>query len=1111
MAWKDAGRGPASQRPGRNSWAFSRIDWTAAGRPSPGAVTGSAIGGAGRTVFVFPGQAGQWAGMGAELAGASAVFAGRLGECSAALEPLTGWRVEDVLGDARALERTEVVQPALWAVMVSLAAVWQAAGVEPDAVAGHSQGEIAAAVVAGVLSLEDGARVIALRSRALTGLSGRGAMLAVALAAGAVRERLAAWGGRLAVAVVNGPAATVVCGDPDAVRELAAACRADGVRARVLPFDYAAHGPQVGEVEQEILGALAGIEPRRARIPVLSAMTGEWLDGPELGAAYWYESLRAPVEFERSVRVLARSGHRAFIEVSPHPVLTGAIGETLEEAVSSLTAEPAVTGTLRRGDGGPVRLLTSFAEAHTRGVSVDWAAVLPAACRVDLPTYAFEHKQYWAQSLSSLKALRAVAAGARTANLGHEDRDRGAGLRYQISWVPVADAGRAAGADPAALAGTWLLVIPGGRPGAGLAAACARALTAHGAEVVVAEAGPAAAGRANMAARIDEALRNRTEVAGVLSLLALDTGPLPGFPAVPAGLAGTVSLVQALGDAGIDAPLWAVTSGAVAAMPEETLTSPVQAQIWGLGRVAGLEHPDRWGGLVDLPPELAEQSGPDGPSVLDEQAGARLCAVLAGRGEDGEDQVAIRQAGILARRLVRAPAAPGAGDWIPRGTALVTGGTGAIGGHVSRWLAERGAPRVVLASRSGPGAAGAAALAAGIAAAGTAVEVLAGDSANREDLAGVLSRIAAGHATGDGSPLTAVFHAAGLGQGTELGDTTLAEVAAVTGAKAAGAAHLDELTGGIDLDAFVLFSSIAATWGSALQPGYAAANAFLDALAERRRGQGLAGTSVAWGPWGGGGMTDAGSAGQLRRRGLGLLDPVEAVAALGRVLDAGEVTVTVADVDWVRFVPPFTLRRPSPLLSALPEARKMTDAVDSAEAGDTAGPAGTGLAERLAGLARAEQERLLVNLVRAEAAVALGHDSPDAVEPGHAFRDLGFDSLTAVELRNRLRAATGVKLPAAVVFDYPTSNALAEFLRTEISQEEPALPPVFSQLDQLESILSGIPDESDIRADITARLRTVLSKWVGGNDSPQQETAASKLKSATADEVFAFINKELAN
>jgi short-subunit dehydrogenase len=328
--------------------------------------------------------------------------------------------------------------------------------------------------------------------------------------------------------------------------------------------------------------------------------------------------------------------------------------------------------------------------------------------------------------------------------------------------------------------------------------------------------------------------------------------------------------------------------------------------------VAGLEHPDRWGGLVDLPP------------VLDERAAMRLRAVLAGA---GEDQVAIRGAGVLARRLVRAPSprADGRGR-VPRGSVLVTGGTGAIGGHLARWAAGRGTARLVLVSRSGPAAAGTAALAAQLAGAGAAVAVLAGDMAERAEVTGLLAWIGA-----SGPALSAVLHAAGTAQLCSVADTSAAEMARVLAAKAAGAALLDELTAGADLDAFVVFSSIAATWGSGMQPGYSAANAFLDALAESRRGRGLAGTSVAWGAWDGGGMTDAESAAQLARRGVRLMDPQLAVAALGQVLDAGEGPLTVADVDWARFATSFTVRRASPLIGDLPEVRQaLAEAADEA-------------------------------------------------------------------------------------------------------------------------------------------------------------------------------------
>ena len=478
---------------------------------------------------------------------------------------------------------------------------------------------------------------------------------------------------------------------------------------------------------------------------------------------------------------------------------------------------------------------------------------------------------------------------------------------------------------------------------------------------------------------------------------------------VPEGLAGTVALVQALGDAGITAPLWVVTCGAVAVGGGE-LTAPVQAQAWGLGRVAALEHPDRWGGLIDLPP------------VLEERAAARLCAVLAGC---GEDQVAIRAAGIMARRLVRAPLPRGDGQaWVPRGSVLITGGTGAIGGHVARWVTGRGAARVILASRSGPAAPGAAATAAQLAASGTGADVITCDVTQRAEVAGLLAWTGA-----SGPPLTAVLHTAGTGEAVPVADLTTAGLAGALAAKAAGAAHLDELTAGENLDVFLLFSSASATWGSGQQAGYAAANAFLDALTEHRRARGLAATSLAWGLWGGGGMGGGGNRTQLQRRGLRVMDPDLAVTALGQALDHGEGLVTIADVDWARFAPAFTLRRPSPLIAGLPEVGPVLAAAEDHPA---APGAQTALGQQLAGLPEAEQRQMLTDLVRAETAAILGYPSAEAVEPGRAFKDLGVDSLTAVELRDRLNTATGLRLPATLVFDYPVPVAAARFLRSQL-------------------------------------------------------------------------------
>ncbi|WP_189307916.1 type I polyketide synthase, partial [Streptomyces cinerochromogenes] len=385
----------------------------ARGEQSPAVVTGRipderlSSGARPKTVFVFPGQGAQFAGMAAGLLDSAPVFRRSLEECAAALAPYVDWDLLAVLrGTAEPdwLERVDIVQPALFAVMVSLSALWRATGVEPDVVVGHSQGEIAAACVAGALSLRDAARVVAVRSQALRALAGRGGMATVALGEADAARLLARWDGRLSVAAVNSPSSVVVSGETGALRELLDHCAAEGTRARRVPVDYASHSAQVEEVRDTLLTALRDIEPAPPHTAFRSTVTGDLVTDAGLGAAYWYENLRRPVRLAEVTDALARQGYDVFLEVSPHPVLVVPVQETMDHAEA---ADALVTGSLRRDDAGPAGFLKAAAALWVEGVPVDWTPAFDGrrGRRAELPTYAFQRRSYWLDD-------RPTAAGA---------------------------------------------------------------------------------------------------------------------------------------------------------------------------------------------------------------------------------------------------------------------------------------------------------------------------------------------------------------------------------------------------------------------------------------------------------------------------------------------------------------------------------------------------------------------------------------------------------------------------------------------------------------------------------------------------------------------------
>ncbi|OMI37202.1 acyltransferase domain-containing protein, partial [Streptomyces sparsogenes] len=398
---------------------LAALEGLAADEPGPAVVRGVAADVGAGPVMVFPGQGSQWLGMGVELLDSSPVFADRVAACERALAAHVDWSLTDVLRGADGaadIGRVDVLQPVLWAVMVSLAAVWEAHGVRPAAVVGHSQGEIAAACVAGAMTLEDGARVVALRARALRALSGHGAM--ASLGCGVERAgRLAAGpAADVTVAAVNGPSSTVVSGPPEQVAKVVAAARAEGLRARTIDVDYASHGPQVDRIAGELAEVLAGVSGVASDVAFYSTVTGGRMDASGLDSGYWFTNLRQPVRFDEAVRALLADEYRVFIEVSAHPVLLLGLQECFGAA-----GVPAVgIGTLRRDEGGPERLCRALAEAHVAGVAVDWASWYPdapAPAAVPLPVYAFQRERYWLPASGG--SAPGDVAGAGLTPVGH--------------------------------------------------------------------------------------------------------------------------------------------------------------------------------------------------------------------------------------------------------------------------------------------------------------------------------------------------------------------------------------------------------------------------------------------------------------------------------------------------------------------------------------------------------------------------------------------------------------------------------------------------------------------------------------------------------------------